>query len=99
MQAGYDPDYYFIEDRASDVPYYNYYNRRGRGAEESNFTLKTAMRVLHPRDHRGERRRPRTATRLRVAPVCFPAEIKTDVYNLYHSLTPKIARLWEVSKR
>ena len=29
MQAGYDPDYYFIEDRASDVPYYNYYTAAG----------------------------------------------------------------------
>src|SRR5258708_7038765 len=26
MRAGFDPDYYFIEDRASDVPYYNYYS-------------------------------------------------------------------------
>ena len=24
-RAGFDPDYYFIEDRASDVPYYSYY--------------------------------------------------------------------------
>jgi HD superfamily phosphohydrolase len=24
-RAGFDPDYYFIEDRASDVPYYGYY--------------------------------------------------------------------------
>src|SRR2546425_5802012 len=29
MRAGYDPDYYFIEDRASDVPYYNYYTAAG----------------------------------------------------------------------
>ncbi|HET7287648.1 MAG TPA: HD domain-containing protein, partial [Pyrinomonadaceae bacterium] len=25
-RAGFDPDYYFIEDRASDVPYYSYYH-------------------------------------------------------------------------
>src|SRR5678815_5906903 len=24
-RSGFDPDYYFIEDRASDVPYYSYY--------------------------------------------------------------------------
>src|ERR1044072_6768685 len=24
-RAGFDPEYYFIEDRASDVPYYGYY--------------------------------------------------------------------------
>src|ERR1700752_1559287 len=24
-QAGFDPEYYFVEDRASDLPYYNYY--------------------------------------------------------------------------
>src|SRR5262249_2608484 len=29
--AGFDPEYYFVEDRASDVPYYNYYT--GLGAE------------------------------------------------------------------
>src|SRR5207245_4803266 len=25
VRAGFDPDYYFIEDRATDVPYYGYY--------------------------------------------------------------------------
>src|SRR2546423_4136546 len=28
-RAGYDPDYYFIEDHAGDVPYYNYYTAEG----------------------------------------------------------------------
>ncbi len=29
--AGYDPAYYLIEDRASDVPYYNIYRPEGKG--------------------------------------------------------------------
>src|SRR2546423_8433651 len=28
-RAGYEPDYYFIEDHAGDVPYYNYYTAEG----------------------------------------------------------------------
>jgi HD superfamily phosphohydrolase len=27
--AGFDPDYYFVEDRASDIPYYSYYPADG----------------------------------------------------------------------
>jgi uncharacterized protein len=31
VAAGFDPDYYLIEDRASDIPYYSYYRPEGRG--------------------------------------------------------------------
>lgn len=30
-QLGYDPNYYLIEDRAADVPYYSYYRPEGKG--------------------------------------------------------------------
>ena len=30
-QAGFDPTYYLIEDRAADIPYYSYYRPEGKG--------------------------------------------------------------------
>ena len=30
-RAGFDPDYYFVEDRAADIPYYSYYRPEGKG--------------------------------------------------------------------
>lgn len=29
--AGYDPNYYLVEDRAADIPYYSYYRPEGKG--------------------------------------------------------------------
>jgi len=42
-QAGFNPNYYFIEDRASDVPYYNYYTADGSNRKRESM-LKTDMR-------------------------------------------------------
>ncbi|HYE74375.1 MAG TPA: HD domain-containing protein [Blastocatellia bacterium] len=30
-EAGFDPNYYLIEDRAADIPYYSYYRPEGKG--------------------------------------------------------------------
>ncbi len=87
-RAGYDPEYYFIEDRASDVPYYNYYTAEGA---EPKSRIYVEDGYAHPRIReitevsevvRGLQRG------YELHRVCFPAQVKTEVYKLYHDLTP-----------
>ncbi len=84
-RAGFDPDYYFIEDHASDVPYYGYYETeksepKSRIYVESGYAspqireISEVSNVVKGLQHAYELHR-----------VCFPAEVKTDVYELYHS--------------
>jgi hypothetical protein len=91
-QAGFDPDYYFIEDRASDVPYYNYYSANRAEPKthiyvESGYAHPQIMEISDVSDvikglqHRYELHR-----------VCFPAEVKNEVYELYHCSSPKKER-------
>lgn len=88
-RAGFDPEYYFIEDRASDVPYYNYYTVEG--AEPKSY--------IHVEDGYA---RPQIREISEVSQVvrglqqgyelhrvCFPAEVKNDVYALYQKRVPK----------
>ena len=83
-RAGFDPDYYFIEDRASDVPYYNYYETEKSEPKshiyvESGYAspeireISEVSEVVRGLQHAYELHR-----------VCFPAEVKTEVYELYH---------------
>ncbi len=84
QQAGYDPEYYFIEDRASDVPYYNYY-----AAEEME--PKTHIYVESGYAHPQIREISEVSSVVRglqhgyeLHRVCFPAELRREVYALYH---------------
>lgn len=83
-RAGFDPEYYFIEDRASDVPYYNYYAAEKAEPKthiyvESGFAnprikeISEVSNVVRGLQHPYELHR-----------VCFPAEVKSEVYKLYH---------------
>jgi HD superfamily phosphohydrolase len=83
-KAGFDPDYYFIEDRASDLPYYNYYAAEKAEPKthiyvESGYAIPKVREiselsnVVRGLQHQYELHR-----------VCFPAEIKQDVYDLFH---------------
>jgi HD superfamily phosphohydrolase len=83
-RAGFDPDYYFIEDKASDVPYYNYYGPEKSEPKthiyvESGYAspqireISEVSDVVRGLQHAYELHR-----------VCFPAEVKTEVYELYH---------------
>jgi len=91
-RAGFDPDYYFIEDRASDVPYYNYYSANRAEPKthiyvENGYAHPQIMEISDVSDvikglqHRYELHR-----------VCFPAEVKNEVYELYHRGGPKKGR-------
>ena len=93
-RSGYDPDYYFIEDRASDVPYYNYYEAEKAEPKthiyvESGYSspqireISEVSDVVRGLQHAYELHR-----------VCFPAEVKTEVYELYHRGSDSRASVW-----
>ena len=92
VRAGFAADYYFIEDRASDVPYYGYYT--GEGAEprariyvEDGYAHPQIREISEVSDAvRGLRRG------YELLRVCFPAEVKDDVYRLYHGVPPQSAK-------
>jgi HD superfamily phosphohydrolase len=82
--AGFSPDYYFIEDRASDVPYYGFYTAEGT---EPRARIYVEDGYAHPQIReisevseavRGLRRG------YELHRVCFPAEVKDEIYRLYH---------------
>lgn len=82
--SGFDPDYYFIEDRASDIPYYNYY-----AAERAE--PKTHIYVENGYAHPEIMEISEVSNVVRglqygyeLHRVCFPAEVKNQVYELYH---------------
>ena len=87
--AGFLAEYYFIEDRASDVPYYGHYTADGveprtRIYVEDGYArpvireISEVSEVVRGLGHRYELHR-----------ICFPAEVKDEVYRLYHAL-PKV---------
>jgi hypothetical protein len=88
-KAGYDPEYYFIEDRASDVPYYNYYTPKdaepkSRIYVEDGYARPRIREISEVSDVvRGLQRG------YELHRVCFPPEVKEEVYRLYHDATPK----------
>ena len=86
-RAGFDANYYFIEDRATDVPYYGYYTGEG---DEEHGRIYVEDGYAHPQIReiseiseavRGLRRG------YELNRVCFPAEVKEEVYRLYHGTT------------
>ena len=87
-RAGFPPEYYFIEDRASDVPYYSYYTAEG---VEPRTRIYVEDGYAHPQIReisevsesvRGLKRG------YELHRVCFPAEVKDEVYRLYHGAIP-----------
>lgn len=83
-RAGFDPDYYFIEDRASDVPYYSYYEAEKSEPKthiyvESGYASPKIREISEVSDVVRGLQHPYELHR-----VCFPAEVKNDVYELYH---------------
>ena len=84
-RAGFLPEYYFIEDRASDVPYYGYYTAEGL---EPRTRIYVEDGYAHPRIREiSEVSEVVRALRrgYELHRVCFPAEVKDEVYRLYHA--------------
>lgn len=83
-RAGFLPEYYFIEDRASDVPYYGYYSVEG-------IEPRTRIYVEDGYAHPQIREISEVSEVVRglgrgyeLHRICFPAEVKDEVYRLYH---------------
>ena len=82
--AGFAPDYYFIEDHTGDVPYYSLYTAEGA---EPKALIYVEDGYAHPRIR--EISEVSEAVRglqrgYRLHRVCFPPEVKESVYTLYH---------------
>jgi len=97
-RAGFDAEYYFIEDRATDVPYYGYYTGEG---EEERGRIYVEDGYAHPQVReiseiseavRGLRQS------YELHRVCFPAEVKEAVYRLYHGTTVSARPLTATSR-
>ena len=91
VRAGFAPEYYFIEDHAGDVPYYNYYTVAGaeprtRIYVEDGYAHPQIREISEVSDAvRGLQRG------YQLHRVCFPPEVKEEVYRLYHSAMPQSA--------
>jgi uncharacterized protein len=88
VKGGFMPEYYFIEDRASDVPYYGYYTPAG---VEPRTRIYVEDGYAHPRLR--EISEVSEAVRglgggYELHRICFPAEVKAEVYRLYHRASP-----------
>jgi hypothetical protein len=83
--AGFNPEYYFIEDRASDIPYYNYYAAEKAEPKthiyvESGYASPRIREISEVSNVARGLQYPYELHR-----VCFPAEVKKAVYELYHT--------------
>ncbi|MFN2481380.1 MAG: HD domain-containing protein [Pyrinomonadaceae bacterium] len=84
VRAGFDADYYFIEDQAGDVPYYNYYTASGSDAKahiyvEDGYARPRVREISEVSEAvRGLRQG------YELHRVCFPPEVKSEIYTLYH---------------
>ena len=81
--AGFDPDYYFVEDKAGNIPY-SFYSKET--ADPKNLIF-VEQGFSKPAIHEISAVSP--AVRglqegYRIHRICFPAELKNDIANLYH---------------
>ena len=81
--AGFDPEYYFVEDKAGDVPHY-FYTKDAAKPKDQIFVEEG---FSHPEIR--EISEVSAAVRglqkgYRIHRVCFPAEVKDEVAKLYH---------------
>lgn len=90
-RAGFPSEYYFIEDRASDLPYYGYYTT---GGVEPRTRIFVEDGYAHPRIR--EISEVSQAVRglaegYELHRVCFPAEVKQEIYRLYHGTSADVS--------
>jgi len=82
-RAGFEPRFYFIEDHAGDVPYYNYYTAEGAEPKariyvEDNYARPQIREISEVSGA------VRGLQRYQLNRVCFPPEAKEEIYALYH---------------
>jgi len=83
-RGGFDPEYYFVEDRASDLPYYSYYGAQKAEPKthiyvESGYASPQIREISEVSNVVRGLQQPYELHR-----ICFPPEVKTEVYELYH---------------
>ncbi|MGB9180077.1 MAG: HD domain-containing protein [Pyrinomonadaceae bacterium] len=83
-RAGFIPEYYFIEDHAGDVPYYSYYTAQGAEPKariyvEDGYARPTIREISEVSEA------VRGLQRYELHRICFPPEVKEEVYALYHN--------------
>jgi hypothetical protein len=92
INAGYDPQLYFIEDHAKDIPYYNFYKSdnaepKARIYVEDGYAHPRMREISEVSDAvRGLQRE------YNLHRVCFPPEVKQEIYALYHQTAPMSSR-------
>jgi len=84
--AGFDPDYYFIEDKASDVPYYSYYTA-SQSEPKKHIYVESGYAQPQIREITEVSNVVRGLHGYELHRVCFPAEVKAEVYKRYHRPT------------
>lgn len=85
VSRGFAPEYYFVEDDAGDVPYYSYYR-----AEQDEPRQRIYVEDGYSRPQVREISEVSAAVRglqrgYRLHRVCFPPEVKSEIYALYHN--------------
>jgi HD superfamily phosphohydrolase len=85
-QAGFPPDFYFVEDRASDVPYYGYYSADGVEPHTRIYVEDGYARPIIREISEVSAVVRGLGQRYELHRVCFPAEVKEEVYRLYHTM-------------
>src|SRR5918997_2847252 len=86
-RAGYAPEYYFIEDHAGDVPYYNYYTAEG-AEPKARIYVEDGYARPSIREISEVSSAVRGLQRYQLNRVCFPPEVKEEIYALYHAAAP-----------
>ncbi|HVF49497.1 MAG TPA: HD domain-containing protein [Pyrinomonadaceae bacterium] len=83
-RRGFAPEYYFIEDHAGDVPYYSYYTAEGAEPKariyvEDGYARPCIREITEVSEAVRGLQRGYLLHR-----VCFPDEVKDEIYALYH---------------
>ena len=82
--AGFDPDYYFIEDAAGDVPYYFYTTRVG-GEPKNLIYVEEGFSQPEIREISQVSAAVRGLQKgYQIHRVCFPPELKDEIAKIYH---------------
>ncbi|MDQ1592768.1 MAG: uncharacterized protein QOG71_3395 [Pyrinomonadaceae bacterium] len=90
-RAGFEPRFYFIEDHAGDVPYYNYYTAEG-AEPKARIYVEDGYARPSIREISEVSGAVRGLQRYQLDRVCFPPEVKEEIYALYHAASPPSTR-------
>ena len=82
--AGFDPDYYFVEDEATNVPY-SFYSKENADAKNLIFVQEGFARPAIREISEVSAAVRGLQEGYRIHRICFPAELKEQVAALYHA--------------